>query len=212
MKLLFKFLCRTREKENTATHTRQTHTLACLISNSRQTFHSQFLGILCEYILSLTRFYVECQPCHTKPHITVFQEQQNGETNISGLLTTFKRRWAICGGSRPEVVSFSSSITTADMHGAPSPLIVSCCPRRSLPPEWGDTATSCHPGPALSQPTRPSGARRRCKGSAHQLPTLTPPRQVVGELWFVPSALSKCFYLKNHLPCYTARQKSLRLW
>lgn len=56
-KLLLKFLCRTKEKENTITHTR--HTYTCLISNSRQTFHSQFLGILCEYILSLTRLYVE---------------------------------------------------------------------------------------------------------------------------------------------------------
>lgn len=165
MKLLFKFLCRTREKENTVTHTRQTHTLACLISNSRQTFHSQFLGILCEYILSLTRFYVECQPCHTKPHITVFQEQQNGETNILGLLTTFKRRWAICGGSRPKVVSFSSSITTADTHGAPSPLIVSCCPRRSLPPERGHghllPSWSC---PVPSDPSfgRPPALQRLC--------------------------------------------------
>jgi len=57
IKLSFKFLCRTKEEENTDIADK--HTYTHLISNSRQSFHSQFLGILCEYIFSLSKFYVE---------------------------------------------------------------------------------------------------------------------------------------------------------
>lgn len=143
---------------------------------------------------------------YIKLSITVFQEQQNGETNTLGLLTTFRHCWVICGGSWPK--SFSSLILTSDMQDSLGvSLGVSCLLSRSRA-----TLTPGHPGHALPCPSLQALHDCCCKHSTHQLPTLTLLPQVEDRLWLCSSALIIFFFLKNHLSCYTTRQESLRLW
>lgn len=136
--------------------------------------------------------------------IAVFQEQQNGETNISGLLTTSTRHWVICGGSGLK-----------SRHSALWQQPRTCkallpCPGRAAAAELplsGDRATR-RGHPCDPCPDHPSHHRT---DSAHRLPTLAPLHRLGCKL-LVSSAHSKFFYVKNHLSCYTTRQKSLRLW
>lgn len=152
---------------------------------------------------------------YIKLRITVFQEQQNGETNVSGLLTIFKHHWLICGGSWPK--SHHLALRNNLGHARRSLPVQRKLLHGSLPPARGHghprPGCSCHLCPALADRAfGRSPAPPWSKGSASQLPTLTPLRQVVGKLWSASPARAQFFYLKNHLSCYTTRQKSLRLW
>lgn len=143
---------------------------------------------------------------YIKLSITVFQEQQNGETNTLGLLTSFRHCWVICGGWWPK--SFSSSIWTLDTQDSVIPFGVSCLLSRSMA-----TSTLVHPGhtcPALPCPSLQAlHDCCCCKQSSHQLLRLTLLPQVV--VWLFGSNYF-FFFLKNHLSCHTTRQESLRLW
>lgn len=142
-----------------------------LISNSRQAFHSQFLGVLCEYILSLTGFYVEYvnhvmhkAAYHSLSRATKWWNKHIGPPDH--LQAPLSNLWRLMTKSMP----FSSSIITSDTQDAPSPLSVSCCSRACV--LSGDTATSATGTPAvpaLPRPTRPSGARHTTPGTAKAL-------------------------------------------
>lgn len=56
---------------------------------------------------------------YIKLSITVFQEQQNGETNTLRLLSTSRHCWAMCGGSWPK--PFGSVILSSDTPDSVSP-------------------------------------------------------------------------------------------
>lgn len=99
IKSLFKILCRTKEEENTDREDK--HTYTCLIPNSRQSFHSQFLGILCEYIFSLSKFYVEYvnhfihkTTYHSSPRASKWWNNKSW----GGLLTNSRGCSAACRG------------------------------------------------------------------------------------------------------------------
>lgn len=140
---------------------------------------------------------------YIKLSITVFQEQQNGETNILGLLTAFRCCWVIRGGSWPK--SHSSSISTSDRQDSESPWAWAAhghldpwAPCHSCP---GPAAPSCRLPPLLLLQTQHTPTPKT--------DTATPGwGQTV--LWLFSS--NYFFFLKNHLSCYTTRQESLRLW
>lgn len=219
IKLLFKFLCRTKEKKQNQLHIPDKHTYMHLISNSRQAFHSQFLGVLCEYILSLTGFYVEYvnhvmhkAAYHSLSRATKWWNKHIGAPDH--LQAPSSNLWRLM----TKVMPFSSSVITSDTQDAPSPLSVSCCSRACL--LSGDTAASAAGTPAvpaLSQPTCPSSARCTTAGTAKALhinPTTSTATPGCGQIVVCVFGSLRFFFfnLKNHLSCYATRQKSLRLW